>query len=349
MKHEGPIVRRLTIYSVIGTFLLASGFPHFAQADDGIAEIGAGGIVFQKSTNVSMDNEVLEISPDKVNVSYVFSNSSGNDVTTVVAFPVPPIICDSFMRDETRDYPDNFVAYSDGKPIKFDVETRAFIRSDLGGKPAFNLDPAVQSGQEITNLLKSKSLPTDCRRLGIGDIKHDRKTHRSYGISKSYKSAVSFGLASDATADPGVVYYETRIKYYWQQSFPAGKPVVISHSYHPAAGEGTVEIPKEYYPEYFKYLDQYRRFFADHLETAKYERQYDSKKGYTYTIVKFILTTANTWHGPIKDFKLVLPKPAGLIVATLDGDISLQDGHVVVEKKNFAPTEDLSVFFIDPY
>ncbi|HEY3644204.1 MAG TPA: DUF4424 family protein [Gammaproteobacteria bacterium] len=330
-------------YLQVGVLSAALGFCHGVLADDGIAEVGAGGIVFLKSADVSMDKEVLEISPDQVDVSYVFANTSGKDIDALVAFPVPPIQCDSFGRDYSH-FMDDFAAYSDGRRIDVGVETKAFVWVPPSGGA---IDPRYHPGQEVTGLLEQHALPTDCRKLGLDQIKQDPKTHQNH-VPKAYQAAVDLGLASDAGTDPGVAYYETRLKYFWHQSFPAGNTVNITHSYHPATGEGQAQIPKAYYPDYYRFLDKYRHFFASNPQLAGFDKQYDPERGYTYRIVKFVLVTANTWKGPIKDFKLILPKPKALIVPALDGDVSLEDGHLVIEKKDFTPTEDLTVFFIDP-
>jgi hypothetical protein len=51
-----------------------------AVADDGFSELGAGGLVFSKTNAISMEKEVLQISPDRINVSYEFRNLTSRDV-----------------------------------------------------------------------------------------------------------------------------------------------------------------------------------------------------------------------------------------------------------------------------
>ena len=61
-----------------------------ALADDSAASIAAGGLVARRETRIVMAKEVLRISPNKVVVDYDFRNDTDQDVTTEVAFPVPP-------------------------------------------------------------------------------------------------------------------------------------------------------------------------------------------------------------------------------------------------------------------
>jgi len=70
--------------------LLASMLPAMATANDGIAAVGLGGIVFGKTDAIAMKKEVLTISYDKISVDYEFLNESGKDVEETIVFPLPP-------------------------------------------------------------------------------------------------------------------------------------------------------------------------------------------------------------------------------------------------------------------
>ena len=59
-------------------------------ADDGAASIAASGLVPRRETRIVMAKEVLKISDGKVIVDYDFRNDTEEDVTTEIAFPVPP-------------------------------------------------------------------------------------------------------------------------------------------------------------------------------------------------------------------------------------------------------------------
>jgi hypothetical protein len=61
------------------------------SANDTLAAIGVGGLVFQKSTDIEMLSEELFVSLDQIVVNYRFRNNASDDVTTVVAFPLPEI------------------------------------------------------------------------------------------------------------------------------------------------------------------------------------------------------------------------------------------------------------------
>src|SRR5580698_11404890 len=113
-----------------------------ARANDTTAELGAGGIVFTRSTDVSMDSEDLWISKTRVRVSYVFTNSGTGDVKTEVAFPVPPLpICDEDhdevcndinLRVVEGDNPMRFRLTVDGKPKAFQTTKQSQMKDGVG-------------------------------------------------------------------------------------------------------------------------------------------------------------------------------------------------------------------------
>ena len=59
------------------------------SANDSVATLGAGGLVFTKTEAIAMEQEDLFISEDNIRVAYVFRNTSKKDINTRVAFPVP--------------------------------------------------------------------------------------------------------------------------------------------------------------------------------------------------------------------------------------------------------------------
>src|SRR6266568_7040160 len=75
------------------------GIATVAQADDSAAAIAAGGLVARRESRVVMAKEVLKISPSKVIVDYDFRNDTDEDVTTEVAFPIPPYENDWAQED----------------------------------------------------------------------------------------------------------------------------------------------------------------------------------------------------------------------------------------------------------
>ncbi|MGE8103017.1 DUF4424 family protein [Allorhizobium sp. NPDC080224] len=60
-------------------------------ANDSMATLEAGGLVFTRSDEITMAKEDLYISPEQVEVKYLYRNTSDKPVSTIVAFPMPKI------------------------------------------------------------------------------------------------------------------------------------------------------------------------------------------------------------------------------------------------------------------
>ena len=82
--------------------LLGAALAGPAIANDSTAELAAGGLVLTRTDAIVMKSEDLYISADEVRVRYVFLNTSGKDVTTRVAFPMPDIGGPAFYYHETH-------------------------------------------------------------------------------------------------------------------------------------------------------------------------------------------------------------------------------------------------------
>jgi hypothetical protein len=62
-----------------------------ALANDGAAELVAGGLVFVPNRDIEMRSEDLLVSRRDIRVRYTFFNRSERDVTVLVAFPFPDL------------------------------------------------------------------------------------------------------------------------------------------------------------------------------------------------------------------------------------------------------------------
>ena len=101
-----------------------------AFANDTTAQVAAGGLIYVQNENVSMADEKLYISMEKVTVDYIFHNNSDKDVESLIAFPFPDVTGSGDFMDGVPDTEsDNFLdfqATQDGKPIVPDLQQRAF-------------------------------------------------------------------------------------------------------------------------------------------------------------------------------------------------------------------------------
>ena len=119
--------------------------PTTALANDGVAAVGIGGIVFGKTDAIAMKKEVLTISYDKISVDYEFLNESGKDVEETIVFPLPPYSAVVQPSNAYYGEPNDFSILVDGKPVTFKSRIRAL----------------TQDGKDVTAQLK---------KLGLSDL-----------------------------------------------------------------------------------------------------------------------------------------------------------------------------------
>lgn len=356
--------------------LLASGLflCVYGLADDSAASIAAGGLVSRRETRIAMTREVLRLSPDKVIVDYDFRNESDEDVTTVVAFPVPAY---------TNHFPEwqglpqqafqSFQAWANGKPVTCKTEARATLK-----------------GKDVTGLLRSHGI--DIPTLGQFDESTGAPVTRDFGRLPVIlrKELIREGVFEIRGGDPpeknttgvGVfARWSVHLKYYWTQTFPAHSTVHIRHEYQPVVGftqitsssvedllsqvstgrhtkddSGGVKLLQGFCADK-PFLSAISRSFQQAASTAKTEDDMD-EAGIVYpSWVDFILTSANTWKRPIGDFTLIVKRgrseienrrrlvsfcsPNNAQPERLDAD------RFRVHLTNFVPTSELHIGFFD--
>lgn len=90
-----------------------------AQANDGIANVSIGGVVFRKSDAIVMKKEVLSISHDLISVEHEFANDTGTEVEEVIVFPLPAYPAMQERGDTCYGRPAGFSIRADGRPVAY--------------------------------------------------------------------------------------------------------------------------------------------------------------------------------------------------------------------------------------
>src|SRR6516162_5888069 len=91
-------------FSLIVAAVLTAAGTTPSIANDSSAELSVGGLVFSRSDDVSLESEILKISPKLVSVRYQFFNRTIQPVTLTVAFPLPDV---DLSEGEMLSLPDN--------------------------------------------------------------------------------------------------------------------------------------------------------------------------------------------------------------------------------------------------
>ncbi len=310
------------------------------QANDGFGGIGATGLEFSRTDQVAMRSEDLFISLEKIRVAYVFENTSSDDVTGEVIFPLPPIPVRSlFLQDmNLPDDPDrenlvNFTITVDGQNIPPEIERRAFRHSH---HPHTGDD---QIGEDVTALLRQAGVPLS---LDPGRLQKALDALPESAL----QPLVDAGLLKIETAFQGGKEYWCEwaigIRHHWTQTFPAGSKITISHEYenHPRGGVWSWPLPAT--QDFQKELSE--RYCIDAPTSKALAR---CRRSYH---IDYILRTANTWQGPIDSFRLTIDKghPKNILSLCATGVKKTGPTTFVVEKKNYTPPDDLRILIATP-
>lgn len=282
-----------------------------ALADDSSAMIGAGGVVvLTRNNDVRMASEDLYISPKQVKVRYAFTNDSAHDVDVVVAFPLPDI--DNYELAEspigtTTDTTPNFVGFKltvDGKPVTPVAEERA-----------------VLNGKDVTDKVRAAGAPLNVV-IGRG---YDKMQKLSAAQRAMLKKA---GLTEGDGGDQLYAKWTTTTKFWWKQHFPAGKTVIIEHSYQPVTGQ---TFFGSYAFEDKEQLAYYQKNFcidpptaaAARARLAALKRANGNDGLLNQFTTDFVILTAKNWKGPIGRFHLTVDKlkPDSILSMCWDGDL----------------------------
>lgn len=314
-----------------------------AIANDSTAELAAGGLVLTRTDAIVMKSEDLYISADEVRVRYVFVNTSGKDVTTRVAFPMPDIGGPEFYFHDTNipggEDPANLLAFVtrvDGKPVRMAVEQKAFV-----------------GAVDRTGWLTARGVPLA--------LHVDGMIGRLDALSPAdQEEAVRLGLAVPDEFDAGKGWEKhfnpawiLKTTFHWEQTFPAGREVVVEHSYKPATGGsvGTIVGSPSFMatPEWAETRDRYCIDSAL-LAGVKKAQGAGEYPPFTEQRVAYVLKTGGNWAGPIGDFRMVIDKgdPTNLVSFCATGVKKIGPTTFEVRKSNWTPDRDLSILILRP-
>lgn len=295
--------------------------PACAMANDGIATVGAGGIVLRKTDAIAMKKEVLNVSHDLITVDYEFLNESPADIEETIVFPLPAYPATQQVSDSYYGQPSGFSILVDGKPVAF----TAHVRAELDGK-------------DVT---------AELRRLGLDDVQiafnteFEPRPKVTPLTARQRKELTRLGLLEKQPGNEGDALWQVQVNYVWKQKFPANRTLRVHHAYRPfvGAGPGNSWIDPEFAATYC----------ADKSFFAAYEKVEARNDGHVIAAhVAYILKTGNTWKRGIEDFTLNIVKrdPAELVSLCFPGTVKKLDSKTYqVRLKNFQPRDDLRVYF----
>lgn len=301
-------------------------------ANDSEAELAAGGLVLKKTYDIEMKSEDLSISAERVRVKYQFLNSSSQDISTVIAFPLPDITVE---QDANMAVPsagtDNFLDFStsvDGKPVKMTLEQKVFAR-----------------GVDQTLLIRALQLPRSPLVAGEALDRLD---------PKAKEELINLGLAETQDIDVGkgmerhlAPLWTLKTTYYWTQTFPAKTVLNVEHEYTPSVGGSvgtTIGLPS-IDPETLTYYKTRYCTDASFIAAARAKNN-----AFTEEWISYVLTTGANWATPIGTFTLTVDKGAPLNLLSFCGEGVEKIGPTKFQmtKSDYTPATDLHILILKP-
>jgi hypothetical protein len=308
-----------------------------AYANDSTATTGAGGLVLRQTADIDMVSEDLFVSAEQIRVHYVFRNRTARDVNVTVAFPMPDRDL-AAMRETDVGYPSEFHTQVAGRDVAATLERHVVARgrdhTALLQRLHIPLAPNSEGTAAIVAALMAlpAAQQAELRRLGLVDLDEYDEGH---GMVRHY-----------------VPMWTLRDTWYWRQTFPAGRDLVVDHRYRPGAGSSN-GTPLAF-PDYRRSADgraEASLYCADADFLASLDRRMRALgEGAELpdTRVDYILTTGANWRSPIGDFRLVVDKgdPRNLVTFCETGVRRISPTQFEVRHHNWRPTRDLHVLIV---
>jgi len=159
----------------------------------------------------------------------------------------------------------------------------------------------------------------------------------------------------------------TYLTHYWSQRLPSGKVVKVVHEYMPMPGGSVygdlamIQRPKTEGTAWRSLVDRdfdardpgcpdeaFSRSYIAHQRALLEEAPELASTGLGFSWVRYILTTANTWKGPIRDFELIVERnPDELVTFCWDGPVEkVGADRFRTVQKDFRPEKELTVYFV---
>lgn len=333
--------------------LCALACPLPAAANDGFGGLSATGLTFGRTDAVTMESEDLFIGLDRIRVGYTFRNTTDADVTGEVIFPLPPISLQYLMSSDfnlpaDRDNLVAFTATVAGRQVTPRIDRIAVIEPPwVEGRPlARHYD---SPGQDVTALLARHGIPLtidtdEIAALLLALPPEAQAELKSEGVADFYEGDPAQGFPPEAWPLWSVV-----IRYHWTQTFPAGATLDVVHEYEnrpPGGLFGWQHPPAEPWEK-----DYQARYCIDDATSRAIAKRVAATDGYgiAYNLA-YVLRTANSWAGPIGDFRLTLDKgaPQNVISLCIDGIEKTGATTFEVRKKDFTPDRDLDILIVTP-
>ena len=327
---------------IVFSALASIGLYGAAEANDGFFGLPAGGLTLQQSANIAMQEEDLYISLDEVRVNYVFRNDSNAPVKAQVGFPMPGLPV-SVNFDAETGY--DLHEIKDLELLKFETRINGQVVTSKPIVRAYYYPEQIPwekqdrfyftDAKDITSELVAASVPltfdANAIRAAFARLSPAKKAEWN-------RRAIYF---KDANYEAPNWFLST--VFVRDQTFPATTLVRVQHKYKPFPS-GFVMVSN-----HFAFDKELAKSSCVDAPTERaIKRLLKPQGGGAGHVIDYILTTANTWKGPIGRFRLTVNKGAARNIVSFCGTGVKKTGPTSfsLEYTNFKPTQDLKVLIV---
>jgi len=339
-----------------------------AFADDSAASVASGGIQLKKESRISMNSERLAITMNSVLVDYEFVNETDKDITTEVAFPIADYRCDQPIEGCPEKEFSDFRVWVEGREVTYSIDLKAVVK-----------------GHDYRNLLESLGIDVDAfghfDDAALAQGAHDGGAKSDFAkLSPAEReNLIQLGLID---RDETIPLWTIKKFFHWQQTFPARSTLHIRHEYKPLLGWTDLDYksiqaadPENRRTRLEAARQQLKNISGDAKQSAEYkvwllstmddicvdqnlnhrlEDGVRQKQAFILSWVDFILKTANNWRVPLKNFELLVEKPAPAdrsqwyVSFCWNGPVERPDStHFRASVRDFVPARDLRIAFFE--
>ncbi len=321
-----PRLRKAALALAVLPLALVAAGP--AGSNDTTAVLGAGGLELVYNSAIEIVAEDLYVGINEVRVAYRFRNVTKAPVTVTVAFPLPAL--------KGADLLDTVVDVAN-----LDAENYVDFRLWVDGQ---ELTPSVYNrvsalGVDRTQMLRATGLP-------LSPLSY-RGAEMMVGLPPATLAELARAGLIIREEWGTIAAWTLETTFYWEQTFPVGRDVVIEHTYQPVVGYsffGDFALDDPVYRE---------RYCMDEAFIAAARRMMTRDANFPMLNerrIQYILTTANHWAAPIGEFTLTVDKgsPNALVSFCGEGVTRTSPTTFVDTETNFVAVRELDILIVEP-
>jgi hypothetical protein len=230
----------------------------------------------------------------------------------------------------------DFSTTVDGRPVAAEVQQRVFA-----------------GGIDRTELLRRLNVPVAPHLPATGAAldklaQDDQQRLIDLGLVQAEEYDAGKGMEKHVTPR-----WTLKTTYFWQQTFPAQRELVIVHRYRPSLGESAgTSLGEPGWTGLAEYRHKYciEDDFLRAVERARRVAHSSYGAPFSEQHIEYVLSTGANWRGPIGDFTLVVDMggPTNLVSFCAEGVRRISPTKFQVHSTNFTPALDLAVLILKP-